>query len=395
MAQDLRSRLSPWLLSVALGCGAGEPAPRAVATGGMTADQLLAAVLDECHGPLRGRMNDVDATVTLPDGMQWRLYAALPVTVRLQSTAGQFLLRDGALFRLPHDAPPTTAAELELALQLRDLVDAGALGPLHRGRAAARTGPTTLVVTDADGVPCEVTLPADTLLPRALRTATRPPVQVLDWTRTPTTWLPTTLHCEALGACRVEFNLSGLNWAADFFARPGTAAKPVALRMAAPGSVTEVQSPVPIVVETKALTWASVADPGDWPARAAAYLPLHKELLAQQQWIAGFPVFWQEHGERWLAAPFRGRAGGAAFAPPAGWRLRQIAAGRWLVVFPPTGDLAARLAEGERLLREALQQYDLVARSPITAQPYFHLEDGAPPATALAAPVVRMAVAID
>lgn len=380
---------------VALGCGAGEPVPRAVATGGMTADQLLAAVLDECHAPLRGRMNDVDAIVTLPDGGQWRLYAALPGLVRLQSTAGQFLLRDGKLYRLPHDEPPTTAAELELALQLRDLVDAGALGPLHRGRGAARTGPTTLVVTDADGVQSELVMRPDTLLPRALRTGSRPPVQVLQWTRTPTTWLPTGLHCAALGACRVEFNLNGLDWAADFFAPPGAAAKPVTLRLPAPGSVTEVRSPVPIVVETRALTWASVADPGDWPARAAAYAPLHAELLAQRQWIAGFPVFWQEHGERWLAAPFRRRDGGAAFTPPTGWRLRQIEAGRWLVVFPPTGDLAARLAEGERLLREALQQYDLVARSPITAQPYFHLEDGAPPADALAAPVVRMAVAID
>jgi hypothetical protein len=158
--------------------------------------------------------------------------------------------------------------------------------------------------------------------------------------------------------------------------------------------VVEARSPTPILVESKALQWALIADPGSWPARAAAYAPVHAELERQRQQIAGFPLLWQEGAQRWLAAPFRARADGPEFAVPAGWNVRAHDAGRWLVVYPDTGDFDARLARGTALLQEALRAMELTARGPITAQPHFHLEEAVPTADKLGAPIVRMSVPV-
>jgi hypothetical protein len=135
-------------------------------------------------------------------------------------------------------------------------------------------------------------------------------------------------------------------------------------------------------------------DPGDWAARAAAYAPLHAELERQDQSIAGFPQLWQQDGQRWLGAPFRRRSDGPALQAPGDWQVLEIAAGRWLVVHPAEGDLATRIATGERLLQDALRERGLRARGPIVSQPYLHLHEGAPSATALAAAKVRVAVPV-
>jgi hypothetical protein len=122
---------------------------------------------------------------------------------------------------------------------------------------------------------------------------------------------------------------------------------------------------------------------------------LHDELVRQDQAIAGFPVFFAENGRRWLAAPFRQRPEGGAFVPPRDWTLRDVPDSRWLVVYPPDGDLAHKVAEGERMLADALRARRATGNGPITSQPFFHLEEGEPPASKLAAPVVRIAVRID
>ena len=382
------------LLLAACG-GNAAPAPRAVDTASLAADAVLAAVLDECHRPLRGRMDRIDAAVTLPDGTAWRVFTQLPDKVRLQSSAGQFMLRSGQLVHLP-DGAEATAAELATANALRDVVDAAALGPLHRATAAARGADGSLALTQPTGDAAHLVLRDGTLLPAKLTLGNGTRVQLPEWTRTPLTWLATTVDTPSLGRCRIEFQLGDITWTDDFFAMPG-AARPRTgnQHIVSPGTVAETQSPVPIVVDGKQLQWIVVADPGDWPGRVAAYRPLHAELKTQDQWIAGFPVLFRDGERNCLAAPFRARDGGAGFAAPAGWQLRSFASGKWLVVYPPDGDLAARLQAGERMLQQALQRQQLVARGPVTAQPYFHLHQGVPTADQLSAPVVRMAVAIE
>ena len=86
---------------------------------------------------------------------------------------------------------------------------------------------------------------------------------------------------------------------------------------------------------------------------------------------------------------------GPDFAAPAEWTVQALPAARWLVVYPPDGDLAQKRAAGERLLRDALAARHLTSVGPIVTQPFVHLEDGLPPADKLAAPTVRMAVRLE
>jgi hypothetical protein len=135
-------------------------------------------------------------------------------------------------------------------------------------------------------------------------------------------------------------------------------------------------------------------DPGDWNQRVARYRPVHAELERQQQRIAGFPMFWRDGDVARLGVPFRRRDGGPAFAPPADWQLREQPAGKTLVVYPDTGDLAARAATGAQLLAAASRERKLTPDGPIVHQPFLHLHEGEPAAEHLQAPVVRVTVAL-
>lgn len=374
------------------------PPPRAVDTTTLAAERLVDAVLDECHAPLRAAMARVAATVRLPDGTDVQVFAELPDKLRVQSEKGRYLLRGNDVFGLDEGARDVPSPAALQVRRLRTLLDAAAFGPLHRATACRRLGPSSFELTGADGATTVLALRPGTLLPQSFGSGDGA-VVVLDYLRTQTTWIARELELAGLGRCRVQFDSGRIDWAADFFAPPGTAAPAAATgnrpRLAGPGATGEPQSPTPVVVETAALQWAIVRDAADWAARVAAYRPLHAELTRQDQAIAGFPVFWQEDGVAWLAAPFRQRPEGAPFRRPRDWQLRDVPAGRWLVVYPEGGDFADKRAAGERLLQEALRARRLTGKGPITAQPFFHLEEGEPPADRLAAPKVRMAVRID
>ena len=156
----------------------------------------------------------------------------------------------------------------------------------------------------------------------------------------------------------------------------------------------EPRSPVPILVEGKALQWIVFPDPGTWPERVAAYGPVHAEVARQDQQIAGFPLLFADGERRMMGLPFRQRPQGAALVAPKEWTIRSLPASRWLVVYPPDGDLAARLATGEKLLQAELARQDLRATGPIAAQPFLHLHEGEPAADKLTAPIVRVSVPV-
>ncbi len=397
MAQDVRSRraLSFALLLPLAACGGDDaPQPRAVDLAAIPGDQLAAAVLQECHAPLRGAMARVAATITLPDGRAVNVFAELPDRLRAQSAAGQFVLRGDDARRIDGDAPVAAEQRAEL-VALRTLLDAAAFGPLHRAARCERVDATTFAVVDARGASTRVTLLPGTLLPARFADA-RGVVDVHDWLRTQTTWIARELSLAGIGRCRVRFDSGAIDWSADAFAWPDEArAEPERPRMPAPGSGGEPQSPTPVRVAGKPARWACVRDPGDWPARAAAYAPLHAELERQGQQIAGFPLLFEQDGARWLAAPFRRREGGPAFAAPAGWDVREAPGGDLLVCYPDGADVAARADAGARALQEALRAQGLVAKGPRTTQPFVRLEEGAPTADKLSTAKVRVAVRVD
>jgi hypothetical protein len=156
----------------------------------------------------------------------------------------------------------------------------------------------------------------------------------------------------------------------------------------------EPRSPEPCLVESKAMRCVVLEDPGDWARRAEAYRPVHEELQRQDQMIAGFPMLWRQDGRPWLGVPFRQRPGGRAVEVPSGWTIRDVPAGKWLVVYPPSGGFDERLADGERRLERALAAQGLEAAGAVVAQPFFHLHEGEPPPDKLAAPTVRLSVPV-
>lgn len=386
------------LLALTLLTACGDPPaaiPRAVPSASLDPATLVDAVLDECHRPLRGKADRVAATIELPDGRSVQLFAQLPDDLRLQGDGEVLVLRGDDAARLAGGDATLRPDEIARLRHLRTLLDAATLGPLHRASGCTRLGAHTFALAQPGGSTVELALRPDTLLPAVLF-AGDDAVQLHEYLRTAaSTWVVQVAASKALGRCKVRIDTGGIAWNADFFALPGTAAKPAGnRRVVTPGVQVESKSPTPILVEGQAVRWVVVDDPGDWAARAKVYAPLFAELQRQQQANAGFPVLFREQDRAWLASPFRQRAKGPALAAPAGWQVRDIAAGKWLVVHPADGDLAARLAAGERMLRAAAESMGLTPRGPITAQPYLRLEEGEPAADKLAAPTVRMALPV-
>jgi hypothetical protein len=402
VAQDLRSRLALTVGTVLLlaACTqevATPPPPaarplRVVDTAAMPEQEVPAAVLAECHAPLRGGMDRITATVTLPGGETVQAFAELPDRLRVQSSHGTFLLLANTVHGI--DGGAVANADADRTRALRELLDVAAFGPLHRATGCRRLGPDSFAIVSRAGEPTTtLTLRPQSLLPAAFASPAGS-ITVDEYLTTPSTWIARVLTTPHLGRCEVTLDQSAFEWAPEFFVPPG-GTRPTAAertRIPSPGSNAETRTTTPVEVAQPASSLLCVRDPGDWPGRVAAYRPLHAELQRQDQHIAGFPVFWQEGGTAWLGAPFRRRPEGQAFVVPDGWDLREVPAARWLVVHPEPGDLAAKLATGERLLREGLAQRGCVAVGPIQAQPWFHLHEGPPPDRKLASPTVRMAV---
>jgi hypothetical protein len=402
-------------LLVAAACtrreGPQVPTPRAVDTAGLDAASVPAAVLDECHRPLRGRMDRVAAELQLPAGTVWRVFAALPDALRAVGPAGTFLVRDGAVWLLGASDAPTVAEPLAAELRaLLPLLDAAAFGPLHRAHSCQRQG-AGFVLRDAAGTATALQLRAGTLLPEQFGSGDDA-VRCVEYLRTSSTWMVARAASARLGTVAVTFEQADLDWREDFFAPPPAAAAAATATATASGAAVPTTPPdrpeqvkiaqgggeqrpaAPQLADLRAHGRVLLADPGDWPGRAAAYLPVHRELERQEQQIFGFPMLLELEGAPILAVPFRPRRPDRVLRPPSGWRVAEVAAGRQLLVFPPSGDFAARRAAGEQLLRAALTAQGLTAAGPVVCQPYVHLEDELPSAELLAAPVLRLSVPV-
>lgn len=426
MAQGIRSRSLVALLAAFAACGgnrSGPPVgpaagavPRQVDTAKIADAELVAAILDECHRPLRGRMDRVAAELRCGDGSVLRVFAQLPETMRVVTSDGLFLVRGEQFFRL--DGPkredgskdttvPTAVRERLEAV--RGLVDAASFGPLHRAVACAQLGAGEYRILPPEGTPWLVQLRGGTLLPEVFRRGDFE-VVVRDYLATKTTWIARRVEQATLGVCEITFELADLAWDADFFAAPTSEIKDEAnAKTGAPATAktagdvipyiaqgrAEPRSPTPILIDAPAVDWVVLQDPGTWPRRAEVYKPVHDELDRQNQAIPGFPILLRDGDQDLLAIPFRARDAKQPLQAPAQWQLRKIPASRLLVCYPPAGDFAARCALGEKLLREAAAAQSLRLRGPIVCQPFFHLDEGEPPAAKLQAPVVRVSVPVE
>ena len=357
------------------------------------AEDVVEAVLDECHRPLRARMQRVKATVTLGSGDRVLCQAALPDRARIRAGKDEWLVLDGSVRSLT--GAQVASAEAERLRDIVAVVDAAAFGPLYRADSCARADEAYLLA-DKRGRETRMTLFPRTLLPSSFsRQEDR--VDVLDYLRTSTSWVARGLAHPRLGPCRVVFEDGGVHFPKEYFtATRDPAPGPAAVRAPIPGAVVETQSSTPIVVEGKATRLVLLDDPGAWPSRHEQFRDVIEELQRQEQRIAGFPLlFTDEDGRPRVAAPFRRRANGRELSPPDGYRLAEVPAGKLLVVYPPEGDLEARRRSGEALLRRALANRRLRARGPVVAQPFLHLQAAPPDAEKLEDVTVRVWVRIE
>lgn len=387
------ARLAPLALLAA--CNPREPQPPPADHQTLRAEDCATAVLAACHGPLRGRLDRVDLRVRCSDGSQWQVYAALPTAARIVGSSGVFLVRDGTIHAVDDKArtkPPDTDLQARL-LALRLLADAAALGPLQRAQHWTKNAPGSFTLTTSNQETWQLQLRPGTLLPQALQSGAQR-LRFDHFLPTATTWMPARVELAPLGLCDLQFELADIDWRPDFFEPPSAPrqqpAAPERIPFLPPGA--EPRSPDPFVVTSKALQRVLLHDPGDWPSRTATYAPVHDELVRQGQSIVGFPMLLQRDGTPLLAVPFRQRAGGPPLSPPKEWRIEPIAESRWLVVYPPDGDLAQRCRDGATRLQAALAQLGLDAAGPLVYQPFLHLHEGEPSTERLAAPVVRVSL---
>ncbi len=370
-----------------------DPQPPVVDLAAIPDAELVDRVLATCHGPLRGDMDRVQVRLTLGDGTRIDAHADLPDKLRVVSEQGAFLLTAAGAFGL--GAAPRRATEEERGWleQLRGLTDAAALGPLQRATGCERAADGTFRIAQPGGEVIELRLRKDTLLPARVGDVT-----IVDHLRTSAAWITQTADHPVLGRVQVYFENADVRHAADFFTPPDLGDNATTKD---PGTGTpriRVGGPekpaTPIARVAKATRWLLLPDPGDWEARHAIYTPEHDRLVAQDQRIAGFPIFAMIDGKPRLAVPFRQRPGGPAATLPNDAEVHELDRGRELEVYPQGGDLATKRAAGERALRAYLDANGLEAIGPIACQPYVHLHEGTPDAARLRDVKVRMSVRI-
>jgi hypothetical protein len=371
---------------------------RDVDTAAMAPDAVIDAVLHECHGELQG-WDRVLVQVTLPDGRRFQVRGRLPDRLRMQATDGTtWLLRDGGAYVLRDDGSYKALAlgELDQARALAALCDAAALGPLHRRTAVTRSGPASFALAQPDGSEWQLELEPRKLLVARLRSPDGE-VHVLGHLHRTTTWIVRKAEIAPLGACDLVFETTDLvmddaDYALSKPAPKGdhpTGTNPVEVQV---GGEDQPSKPTPITGEPRHAVFLD--DPGGWEQRAAAVQTALKSLEAAGQKLFGNVGFLTENGRARLFVPFKPRDGKQAYRPPAGTDVREVLGGKLLIVWPAAGSYEQRVADGERLLTAALRERRLTAAGPIFAQPLLHLDEGVPPADKLAAPKVRVAVAV-
>lgn len=382
------------------------PGARRVDLSRISEQDLIAAILTECHTKLQKRMQQIKVLITIPSGRQLLVQADLPNRFRVQEGLRTYILNGTEVQRLDDGAAnePVTESEANRAMvrPLSQVVDAVAFGPLYRATNCRREG-SNFILTDATGTTTKLQLYEDTLLPSAIiysrrqEDQTQTSVYFDGYLRTKTTWIVNKATIEPIGTCSTSFEDGGVVFATDFFKAKGSDVKADArktTRMSAPGAVRESESATPIQVVGKAMSWVVQSSGSNWSQQHKLYKPVIAELETQNQKIAGFPMIWHEGSKQFLGAPFTRRTAGKPLIPPAGWHIETSPVTSQLVVYPAKGSVEDRIRIGTAQLQRHVANRKLTMIGPIVAQPFLHLHEAVPSTNKLADCKVRMSVRI-
>ena len=408
MAQGLRTRqlglglLLSLLVLPIQGCSDEREGP---GVDDLSPAELLAAVLEYCHGPLQGGMERslLDIQGVSPEGIPpVRIALWLPDLMRVDGDTVE-ILRGGDGWRCPRPGDGPTfkldGAGLASLVEMRDLLRGLLLIPLYEMQSVKREG-SALLVELGDGERWYLELRDGSLLPASLR---GPPgeIRFLEYVETSVTRLPRRASLGELGERQVRLRTSGIRFEPFLFADPetqlaqelpqGSPREAASFSMGAdrrPASPEEMQIP--------AAFWLEIQDPGDWQRRAELVKSSHRALYGLGQTLAGFTGFVEEGQRTLMVIPFfpDQERGSRPFVRREDQVVRRLPEHRALVVYPPEGAFAEAVASGtEQLERHALRNL-LETAGPVRVYPYIFLGQRVPTAEDLASVIVRLELPI-
>lgn len=369
MAARVRRRRS--LIGLALlalsaaGCRQGpQPEPAA----------QIAAVLEHCHGPLRGSLaRSIVELRESPDGGVTQVIAELPARMRVKRPCGRvdLLLADRGVSWSPDSAPrDSSAPELAELIALRRALRALLLLPLYEVRSANWIGPLMLELVTASGEAWRLELDNDRLRPRRLASADAD-VRFVTYIDTGFTRLPRETGFGGLPYRHAAIVTSGIALNDALFQPDRGDASPANQTITVRRNPTELPQ-TPQLQELPARRFLVLDDPGDWDARAELLRDEARQLYDAGQVADGLPVYATTGTRAMLLIPFKPDPdrGGAALQARAGQEILERAATRAAVFAPPPGVWDEILRSGRASLTEFAAGEGLRTDGPLWITPF-------------------------
>ena len=384
MAQGVRD-LGRRLIA-ALGIAAG----LAAQPGERPPHELVDAVLQKHHGPLRGTFDS--AVIQLraqPDDPATQVLLQMPGRMRVDHPGDRVdLLVDGNGWRCVRGS---AAERLEgealqdlqtLMMQVRGLL----LLPLYRAEKIKRVGPGILSLMLPGGETWRLELDPETLTLKEVR-GPGGAVRFDAFLTTRVTVHPQRVALGERGTRHVKFVTSDLFVADSVFADPFgavdlNAAKPRRRALHAPRASSEMPARAELQ-ELPRRTYLVLADPGDWDARCRAIVAAGQLLGDAGQLPDGLPTYRLTAGERRLLIPFRAdpSKGSPPFVRSEGQVIEHQPAQQAVVVAPARGPWRETIASGEKMIAAFAAARGYRAAGPLVAIPF--IEPVVPPDAAL------------
>lgn len=286
------------------------------------------------------------------------LLAAVPERIRrmtpdgltaIRTPEGAFVWRTGGAAQAADEA---TTAELDAWLTALDLLT---LGPFRTAVSVRRSAPDTLEV-EVDGEPHAIRYRTDddTILEVRGRGSR---IQILDRHDSGAARIPTRIDGAPLGERTLRFLGTGVGFDPGAFEAPTPTEQPARAEIVLGGS----SSPSgPRAESMPAVSWWMVEDPGAWDARLACIRAAGRRLGAAGYGNGGDPMLVEQEGAQWLVVPFRpARSDPDPVVPGAGEKVLDRTAEAVLVIDPPPGTSATRVANARRDLLEHARENGL------------------------------------
>lgn len=376
-------------------------------------DQLLAAIaerepaavidalLDRCHGTLRGATEMANCSIKLrrtPDEANpWHVLIgsenSMRITLRdkrrkIETRGHAWLVPSATEGGSPTELKGEERTEFQ---RLQKLIRSLVLAPLYGPHKVTRQGPTVFAIIHPGGetwrLELDVFTPKDqpaVLLPAKL-SGPGGTVTMHSYLHTGVTHWPKKVTLDSFGEHWFQMQLSGLVFNPSVFTTPGmkiSQGKAKVRRDFAPASPPNQ----PVLTDVPARSCLVVPDPGTWKARFAKLLENGKTLSEQGQQPADLDFFYVENNTRYLAMPFEMaevRSGGKPFVVRKGQKIVHFPAQQIVQVYPDNGSMEACEAKARKLIDAFVAAEGLQAQGPLRAMPWIQVDRELPPARML------------